>query len=100
MMVVVAILRVRQSFVQQFREYERRVVRIMRNHGGEMERTVIVPAGEDETFREIHVMRFPDQDSFGAYQGDPARRALEATRVAAIVETEIFFGEDGPVYGS
>jgi uncharacterized protein (DUF1330 family) len=96
-MVVVAILRVRQAFVEQFREYERRVVTIMQNHGGEIERTVIVPAGDDETFREIHIMRFPDQNSFGAYHADPARRALEAMREAAIIETEILFGEDGSV---
>ena len=43
-------------------------------------------------------MRFPSQEVFMAYQADPDRRALESLRQAAIVETQVFVGEDGPDY--
>ena len=98
-MVVVAILKVRQSVVEEFRNYERRVAGVMRKHGGDIERTVVVPAGDDgDTLDEIHFIRFPDQSAFTAYQADPDRRALEPVRRAVVVDTEIFVGEDGPDY--
>lgn len=98
-MIVVAILKVRRDLAEQFRDYERRVAAIMRKHGGDIEHTVVVPAADDgDTFQEIHVMRFPSQEVFMAYQADPDRRALESLRQAAIVETQVFVGEDGPDY--
>jgi hypothetical protein len=60
---------------------------------------VVVPtADHGDTFQEIHLIRSPTHDAFMAYQADPDRRALESLREAAIVETEIFVGEDGPDY--
>jgi antibiotic biosynthesis monooxygenase (ABM) superfamily enzyme len=98
-MMIVAILKVRQGFAEQFCEYERRVAAIMRKYRGDIERTVVVPTAEDaDTFQEIHLIRFPSEDAFTAYQADPERSVLEPRRQAAIVETQIFVGEDGPDY--
>lgn len=98
-MVIVAILKVRQEFADQFREYEHRVAAIMQKHGGAIERTVVVPADDNgDTFREIHLIRFPHRDGFMAYQTDPDRKGLESLRQTAIVQTDVFIGEDGPDY--
>ncbi|HLK92044.1 MAG TPA: DUF1330 domain-containing protein, partial [Polyangia bacterium] len=96
----VAVITVRRELADQFRDYERSVATILGRHGGRIERTVVVPASDDrETFREIHLIRFPDRDGFAAFQADPSRAELDPLRRSLIVETTILVGEDGPDYG-
>ena len=99
---VVAILTVRRARTDEFHRFESAASKIMARHGGAIERTVVRDASPDdapETFRELHLVRFPDEAAFRAYRGDPELAALAALREAAIVATELWTGTDGPTYG-
>jgi ribosomal protein S18 acetylase RimI-like enzyme len=96
---LVAILTVRKAALDTFRAFERHAAAIMADHGGRIERTVVVtPAATPDLVKEIHVVTFPDERAFGAYRGDVRRDALAHLREAAVVATEILVGEDGPRY--
>ncbi|MCB9564073.1 MAG: DUF1330 domain-containing protein [Kofleriaceae bacterium] len=100
-MTVVAILTVRAAEAAGFRAYEREAARVMARHGGRIERTVVAPGGgDDATFREVHVVTFPDAAAFAAYRADPdpALAALAPRRAAAVIATELLVGADGPDY--
>lgn len=98
-MLVVAILTVRRSELATFRRYEHAAARIMRRYGGAIERALVL---EDtgETFRELHVVRFPDDAAFARYREDPELAALGPLREASVVSTEAWPAEDGPRYGA
>jgi len=97
---IVAFLTVRRARVDEFHRFEAAAAKIMARHGGAIERTVLLDdAPDDETFRELHLVRFPDKDAFRAYRTDPELEALAAQRASAIVVTEIWTGTDGPTYG-
>jgi hypothetical protein len=90
---LVAILTVRRDAEALFRGYEASAATIMALHGGAIERVVSVPAAADDpTFKEIHVLTFPDAAAFDAYRNDPALGALAEQRAMAIVATELFNG--------
>jgi uncharacterized protein (DUF1330 family) len=98
-MTLVAILTVRTRAMESFRDYERRAARAMARHGGAIERTVVIPArdGED-TFKEIHIVTFPDETSFELYRNDEEMVRWAHLRLESVVATEILIGEDGPEY--
>ncbi len=99
-MTLVAILTVRGAALDEFRAFERHAAAVMRTHGGRIERTVVVtPDPAPGLVREIHVVTFPDEAAFRAYQGDARLAELAHLREAAVVATDVFIGEDGPVYG-
>ena len=96
---VVALLTVRRERADEFRRFEAAASRIMARHGGAIERTVVLDAAPaDETFRELHLVRFPDEAALRAYRTDPELTALAALRESAISATEIWTGIDGPTY--
>jgi len=78
-----------------FRVYEGRTAAIMARHGGAIERAVYLPGDPP---RELHVLRFPDEQAFSAYRADPALAALAPPRESVVLATEIHLGEDGPKY--
>jgi uncharacterized protein (DUF1330 family) len=96
-MVLVAILTVRKDAIEEFRAYETQAARIMKEHGGRIER-VIVAADTAETIKEIHVVTFPDDAAFKAYRQSPQLAGLAPLRDASIVGTDIHIGADGPAY--
>lgn len=99
-MVLVVTLTVHRDRADEFRRFEGEAARIMRRHGGRMER-VVVPrdASLGEHFQEIHLVHFPDDAAFAAYRDDPELRALAPLRESAVVATEIRVGDAGPGYG-
>ena len=99
-MLIVAILTVRRDRDEDFRRFETAAARIMARHGGAIERTVALddPHG-GETFRELHLVRFPGEAAFAAYRTEPELAALRPLRDAAVVATETWTGTDGPTYG-
>jgi hypothetical protein len=100
-MILVAILTVRADEAEAFRAFEHGAAQIMARHGGAIERAVVIPAGEDETsFREIHIVRFPDVTALAAYRSDRALERLQPLRARSVIATEIMTGEDGPEYGT
>ena len=101
-MLVVAVLTVRRARTDEFHRFEAAASKIMARHGGAIERTVVrdaAPADDPETFRELHLVRFPDAAAFHAYRADPELAALAPLREVAVAATEIWTGTDGPTYG-
>jgi uncharacterized protein (DUF1330 family) len=97
---IVAILTVRRARADEFRRFETAAAKLMARHGGAIERAVVLDdPPESETFRELHLVRFPDAAAFAAYRADPALAALAVLREAAVVSTEIWTGTDGPAGG-
>jgi hypothetical protein len=96
-MTIVAIMTVRSDAAGTFREFERRAAAVMADHGGAIERTVVIQ-GEHGTFREIHIVTFPDPAAFEAYRRDERMREAAPLREASVIATEIMIGEDGPDY--
>jgi hypothetical protein len=99
--VVVAILTVRKAALEDFRAFERHAAAVMAAHGGSIERSVVVTDDTpQETFKEIHLLAFPDKQSFLAYRGDARLDELRRLRERSVVSTEVLLGEDGPDYGA
>jgi hypothetical protein len=96
-MTIVAIMTVRSTAAETFRAFERRAAAVMADHGGAIERTVVIP-GDHETFREIHIVTFPGPTAFEAYRRDERLREAAPLRDASVIATEIMIGEDGPEY--
>jgi uncharacterized protein (DUF1330 family) len=99
-LVIVAILTPRSGSMEIFREYETKAARIVARHGGAIERTVVEEAAQPGSIREVHVVCFPDSAAFANYRADPDLASLAALRDAAIAQTELLFGRDGPDYMS
>jgi uncharacterized protein (DUF1330 family) len=99
-MILVAILTIRQDFLEAYRAYEYRAAEIMAGHDARIERTVVLESDpNEETFKEVHLLRFPDSAALKAYRADPKLLALAPIREKVIVSTELLVGEDGPDYG-
>ena len=100
-MTLVAILTVRKAAVDQFRAFESLAAKVMKKHGGRIERTVVVaPDSSPEVIKEIHVVTFPSEAAFAAYRKDEQLGELAHLRDRSVVHTELFVGEDGPSYGA
>jgi len=98
-MIIVVVLTVRSEAMETFRAYEREAAIIMAAYGARIERTVVVtPATDARVFKEVHLVRFPDESAFVEYRRDPRLRELDESRNASVVSTEILVGEDGPEY--
>ncbi len=75
----------------EFDAYERRVMEILRGHGGELLHALIADDAAAAGFDELHVLTFPDQQAFESFRSDPRRDALSAQRNACIAETKTIF---------
>ena len=95
----VVILTVRREAIDEFHAFERHAARVMARHGGRIERAVVIdPDRAAPTFREVHVVTFPDEATFVAYRNDPRLAEQAHLRDASVVTTEILVGTDGPDY--
>jgi antibiotic biosynthesis monooxygenase (ABM) superfamily enzyme len=97
-MLMVVKLLVRRSELASFEEYERAAARAMREYGGAIERTVRIDEGAREIVTEIHLVRFRDAAGFDAYRASTALAGLRHLRDAAVVDTDLLVGEEGPDY--
>lgn len=100
-MTLVAILTVRREAIGKFRTFERHAAGVMKQHGGRIERTVVVvPDGSPDLIKEIHVVTFPNEEAFAAYRKDERLSQFAHLRDQSIVHTELLVGEDGPSYAA
>ena len=84
--------------IAEFRRFETEAARIMRRHGGRIER-VIRPTGPgDDLPHEIHVVSFASAAGLEAYRADPELAGLATLRASAIARTEVTMGTDGDPY--
>jgi len=102
-MYVVVRLWIREGREAEFESYERKVAPIMACHGGAIERAIRcsgtslnAPAPPFE----VHVLRFPSNEQYEEFRRDPQREALSAERAAAISNTDVLLGEEGPTYAA
>lgn len=94
--VLVASLWVRDGRVAEFEAYERKAARIMRRHGGSIERAIRIDAAHTPSGApfEVHIVSFPDRARFDAYRADRELIALAAEREAVIAKTVVLTGSD------
>jgi len=84
---------------REFTEFEAAASRIMKRHGGALERRVVFSSGGDpDRPDEVHVVTFPDRASLERYRADPELQALKELRAAAISRTVFWEGRDAPVF--
>jgi uncharacterized protein (DUF1330 family) len=95
---LIALLTISRPELERARGYEHAMARIMARHGGRIEHAYELP-GDAATLRELHVVEFPDQAAFDAYQADPERAAHAADRTRAILATEVWPAKLLPRYG-
>jgi hypothetical protein len=84
----------------EFHRFETEAARIMRRHGGRIER-VIRPTGPSAAGvlpHEVHLVSFRSAAGFESYRADPELRALGALRESAIARTDVLVGVDGEPY--
>ena len=99
-MILLVTLRVQKTLAAAFRDYERQAGAILASHGGRIERALeLASNAADETFEEVHVVRFPDSESFSAYQDDPRTRALAPLRQRVVVMTTVVPATDVAGHG-
>jgi hypothetical protein len=86
---------------EDFLRFETSAATIMRRYGGRIERRVSFPSGREPPLPdELHVVTFPDRESFDRYRRDSDLEALAALRARAIRETVVWEGLDLPPFGS
>jgi len=102
---LVALLYLQPGKTADFERFEAAASRIMARYGGTIERRIQssnegnpqsapkLPAPD-----EVHVVWFPDADAFARYRADPELQTLADLRAAAIRETVIWQGADGPPF--
>jgi uncharacterized protein (DUF1330 family) len=99
-MTLVVILTVRRDALEAFRTFEHHAAAVMADHGGRIERTVVVaPAETPDRVKEVHVVTFPDAVAWRGYRADARLAAVSHLREASVLDTEVLVGEDGPDYG-
>ena len=83
-----------------FRRFETHAARIMGRYGGQIERVIRPTGGSpgEALPHEIHLVSFPSPATFAAYRADAELAALAPLRHAAIAQTGIVIGEEGPPY--
>jgi hypothetical protein len=84
----------------EFRRFETEAARIMRRHGGRIERVIrpTGPAAADALPHEVHLVSFGSAAGVEAYRADPELKALGALRESAIARTDVLVGVDGEPY--
>jgi len=98
-MVLVVILTVLEAKADDFRAFERAAARVMAAYGGAIERAIVVPPEPGvDTFREVHIVTFPDAEAFAAYRADPRMAEVRHLRESSVVNTVLMEGEHGPDY--
>jgi uncharacterized protein (DUF1330 family) len=97
--VLLVLLRLHPGRDADYERFETAASRVMRRYGGKIERRIALDGGERSTSPdEVHLVTFPDADSFARYRADPEIRELAALRAAAIRETTIWEGREAALF--
>ncbi len=92
---IVAALFVHPGHEAEFEQFETAAESIMRRYGGRLERRIRFAASADPNQPdEIHLVTFPDQESFARYRADADLVALGDLRGRAIRQTLAWVGAD------
>jgi uncharacterized protein (DUF1330 family) len=92
---IVAALFIHPGREREFEEFETAADAIMLRHGGRIERRIgFAPSADPAQPHEVHLVSFPDQQSFERYRSDPDLQALAELRARAIRITTAWVGSD------
>jgi antibiotic biosynthesis monooxygenase (ABM) superfamily enzyme len=96
---LVVLLFVTPGQTAEFERFEPRAAEVMSRYGGRIERRIAFPAHDDPAQPdEVHVVRFPDPESFECYRRDPEMEALAELRARVIRKTIVWCGVDLPPF--
>jgi uncharacterized protein (DUF1330 family) len=88
---LVVLLHVNPGQQAEFERFEGAASRIMNRYGGRIERRIPLARGADpDQPDEVHVVTFPDRESFDRYRADPEIQALASLRERAIRRTTVW----------
>lgn len=92
---LVAALYIHAGHEAEFEQFETQAASIMRRYGGAVERRIgCAGSVGDDVPHEVHVVTFPDEQSFERYRSDPDLSVLAELRNRAIRKTTIWRGQD------
>ena len=80
----------------EFRTFETHAARIMRSHGGQIEKIIrpTLSLSGEPLPHEIHLVSFPSLEHLTAYRSDPILADFSGLRELAIKTTTIMIGEE------
>jgi uncharacterized protein (DUF1330 family) len=91
----VALLFIHPGREAEFEQFEAAAESIMQRYGGRIERRIGFPASADPNQpHEVHLVTFPDEQSFERYRIDTDLQALAELRARAIRQTTVWIGSD------
>lgn len=83
----------------EFESFEARAAEIMSRVGGRIERRIACSSEDDPSAPdEVHVVTFPDLDSYNRYRDSPDLQALASLRASAIRKTVVWRGAELPAF--
>jgi len=92
---IIAALFIHPGREREFEQFETAAESIMHRYGGSMERRIGLPANADaDQPHEVHIVTFPDRQSYERYRADADLQALADLRAVAIRHTTIWIGND------
>jgi uncharacterized protein (DUF1330 family) len=94
-----ALLYIHPERRDDYERFEAEASRIMRRHGGRIERRLAAAAltdGDNDVPDEVHLVTFPSRQSFEAYRIDPELAPLAELRARAIRRSVIWQSNDLP----
>ena len=98
-LIIVAALFVNRGCEAEFQQFEASAEKIMRRYGGCIERRIGFRENADADHpHELHIVAFPDQQTFDRYRADPDLQALAELRARAIRQTIVWVGKDLPAF--
>jgi len=92
---IVAALFIHPGCEVEFAQFETAAELIMQRYGGRLERRIGIPPSADQP-HEVHLVTFPDQESFDRYRADADLLAMADLRARAIRQTIAWIGSDFP----
>ena len=84
---IVAALFINPGREAEFEQFETAAESIMRRYGGRLERRIGFAGRKPDHPHEVHIVTFPDQQSFERYRTDADLQALAELRTRAIHHT-------------
>ena len=92
---IVAALFIHPGREAEFEQFEMAAESIMQRYGGRLERRIGFPSGADPNQpHEVHLVTFPDRESFEGYRADADLLAMADLRARAIRQTVAWLGND------
>lgn len=94
-LVIVASLFIHPGREAEFEQFETNAESIMRRYGGQIERRIGFPSDANpDRPHEVHIVTFPDEQSFARYRTDSDLLTLADLRAQAIRLTTVWMGRD------